>query len=385
MKTIPLPTGPEAAALLVELASHPSQVPPNPVDGPLVLYGAGRLGRLAAELFRQLDVPVAYALDRSASSAGDLSGIRVIAPETPNAEERATRLVAVCVVTVPYEPIRDNLIRLGWRHVLPVYDVLATYADRIPMNNGWFAGPLDDEDIASIGEVMARWDDARSRAAHVQFLAWRLHRAEWHFADAPVVIDDRYFIDAVVGALGCEERFLDAGAHRGDVLARFLKVVGGRFSQALAIEPDRDNFGALRQTIASLPANCAGRIQVLECALAAVDGRLPFCHGSDLASRLMAGAAVDAPARRLDGIDFPVTFAKIHLEGSELEALRGGIDTLRKLRPILAVTVYHSRDGLWRIPHYLMKHLPDYRFLMRAHGWCGTGSVIYAIPRERSR
>ncbi len=27
-----------------------------------------------------------------------------------------------------------------------------------------------------------------------------------------------------------------------------------------------------------------------------------------------------------------------------------------------------------------METLPDYRFLFRAHSWCGTGAVVYAIP-----
>jgi hypothetical protein len=28
--------------------------------------------------------------------------------------------------------------------------------------------------------------------------------------------------------------------------------------------------------------------------------------------------------------------------------------------------------------------LPNYRFFFRAHSWCGTGGVVYAIPKERS-
>jgi hypothetical protein len=31
-----------------------------------------------------------------------------------------------------------------------------------------------------------------------------------------------------------------------------------------------------------------------------------------------------------------------------------------------------------------MQTLPRYRFLFRAHSWCGTGAVVYAIPQERA-
>ncbi len=86
---------------------------------------------------------------------------------------------------------------------------------------------------------------------------------------------------------------------------------------------------------------------------------------------------------RIDDLGFPFTFGKIHLEGGELEALRGATAAFRRCRPMLAVTTYHNRDGLWRTPQFLMETLPDYAYFMRLHAWCGTGSVVYAIPHEK--
>jgi hypothetical protein len=48
------------------------------------------------------------------------------------------------------------------------------------------------------------------------------------------------------------------------------------------------------------------------------------------------------------------------------------------------VTVYHNADGIWKTPAWLMETLPGYRFLFRAHSWCGTGAVIYALPEEKA-
>ena len=74
----------------------------------------------------------------------------------------------------------------------------------------------------------------------------------------------------------------------------------------------------------------------------------------------------------------------MHLEGGELDALKGGWSTLREHRPILAATVYHNDDGIWKTPLWMMENLEDYRFLFRIHSWCGTGAVLYAIPAERA-
>ncbi len=356
------------------------------VDRPLVLYGAGKLGLLAADLFARLDIPVTYALDRSSVPSARLAGrIPVFAPGAAPVADRDTHLIAVCVVTAPYQPIHDALSELGWRNVVPVYDVLEAYADRLPMGNGWFAGALGVEDRARIAGVLDRWHDDCSRAAHLQFLAWRVAREEWSFSNAPVRIDDRYFIEPVLNALGPDEAMLDAGAHHGSIIARWLTIMDGHFSAVLAVEADPCNAAHLRAWVASLPSDQAARIEVRECALAGEAGTRTFAQGMGLASRLMAGVDGEVPACRLDDLAFPATFAKLHLEGGELDALQGGAAMLRQQRPILAVTVYHNRDGLWRTAEFLMETLADYRFLMRMHGWCGTGAVIYAIPSERWR
>lgn len=379
-----LPDRARARVLLDELAAHPPRVGPQPVDRPLVLYGAGKLGRLAAELLAFLDIPVAYAIDRSPPADGLLLGrIPVYRPEQAPQGDHASHLVAVCVVLAPYAPIEAFLHELGWRQVRPFYDVAEAYAGRVPLNNGWFAGALDAEDRSRIGEVLDAWHDDASRAAHLQFIAWRVQRQEWQFPAAPVTTDDRYFIPEVLATLGSDEVFLDAGAWHGVVSERFLAETGGHFREIVAIEADRDNAQALREWVAGLPPEQLAQVRVFECGLAGTAGSQPFAHGHDLASRLMPEAEGRVETRTLDDMDIPCSFAKIHLEGGELAALQGGLATLQRQRPVLAITVYHNRDGLWRTAAFLMVHLRDYRFLFRVHAWCGTGAVLYALPAER--
>lgn len=85
----------------------------------------------------------------------------------------------------------------------------------------------------------------------------------------------------------------------------------------------------------------------------------------------------------IDALGMEPTFIKLHLEGAELAVLRGAERTLRSARPIVAATVYHNDDGIWKTPLWMMRNLKDYRFLFRLHSWCGTGAVLYAIPSER--
>ncbi len=379
-----LPDARQAVALLEQIAAGTPARRPTLPDGPLVLYGAGKLGAMSAQILIDLGIPIAYAIDRHPPADGLLLGrIPVRHPDDIPAAERNTQPLAVCVVTSAYTPIRDTLHEAGWPHVAPVYDVLDAYRDQCGLNNGWFAGKLDADDQRHITRVLAGWHDDASRAAHLQCLAWRVLREEWTFADAPVRIDDRYFIPEMLAALGDNETILDGGAWHGEALAAIIAHCGGHFAAALAVEPDPANVAQLRTWRDARPADQRARITVRECALGDIDGPQAFGNGMDMASRLRADGAGEVEVRRIDALDFSPSVIKLHLEGHELPALHGAETTLKRCRPLLAITTYHNRDGLWRTPAWLMDALPDYHFLMRMHGWCGTGAVVYGIPAER--
>jgi hypothetical protein len=126
-----------------------------------------------------------------------------------------------------------------------------------------------------------------------------------------------------------------------------------------------------------------GRVHCSHFALADVEADLPFRDGLGYASQLSETGTTRVAARAIDMMELSPTFLKLHLEGGELIALKGARKTLLRKRPIIAATVYHNADGIWRSPLWLMETLRDYRFLFRLHTWCGTGAVIYAIPNER--
>ncbi len=83
--------------------------------------------------------------------------------------------------------------------------------------------------------------------------------------------------------------------------------------------------------------------------------------------------------RRLDGIDL----IKLDVEGSERAALEGACRTTARLRPALAVCIYHERDDLFDLPLYLAEHLDDYRFRLGHYSRGFLDTVLYAIPQEQ--
>ena len=75
-------------------------------------------------------------------------------------------------------------------------------------------------------------------------------------------------------------------------------------------------------------------------------------------------------------------FIKMDIEGSELAALRGGIKTIKKCRPQLAISIYHSNDDFINIPLYLSENLDNYTFALGHYAPTQSETVIYAIPKN---
>ena len=385
MKQLPLPDRNTAVRLLHTLAGRVPEVGPRAVDRPLILYGTGNLGRLAAELLDKLGIEVAYAVDQSPPKDGLLlDKIPVIQPEMAPKADRESHLLAICVVLAPYAPICESLISQGWRNVIPFYDIAEAYAAKFPMGNGWFAGGLEETERMAIERTLLKWDDDISRAAHLQFLAWRMYREEWCFDGAEINTSDRYFPDFIRHALRSDETFLDAGAYIGDVCRRFESIAGSRYSELIAIEADPKNNTQLRANLAQHESIASGNIRIFDFALSNKNGTVAFCSELGIGARVFLAGNNSIQCRRLDDLNLSFSFAKLHLEGGELDAITGAMNSFKRNRPILAITVYHSKDGLHQIPLQLMENLENYRFFLRIHAWCGTGVVLYAIPTERS-
>lgn len=76
-----------------------------------------------------------------------------------------------------------------------------------------------------------------------------------------------------------------------------------------------------------------------------------------------------------------VDFIKMDIEGSELTALRGAVETLQRFRPKLAISLYHRPEDFIVIPRFLRCLLPDYVFHLEHYSLHAEETVLYGRPR----
>ena len=60
-----------------------------------------------------------------------------------------------------------------------------------------------------------------------------------------------------------------------------------------------------------------------------------------------------------------VDFIKLDVEGAELDVLKGAANSIKKFKPILAVSAYHKHEDLWTLMPYIKSLNPNYKFAFR--------------------
>ena len=92
---------------------------------------------------------------------------------------------------------------------------------------------------------------------------------------------------------------------------------------------------------------------------------------------------------RVNSLDFLLageipTYIKMDIEGAEVDALKGAINSIHENLPILAISVYHHQDHIWSIPSMLHALSAGYKFYLRRYtAHVLDDLVLYAVPAHR--
>jgi FkbM family methyltransferase len=260
---------------------------------------------------------------------------------------------------------------LGHRHVrlatnVPGHWAMRAKAEALPSGPSEFAGMF--------GALRAY--DFDFEGERVRFEGWWMNVA-WSF------VLKQYFFER--GGVKIQPpqggRIIDAGSCFGDTALAFAARAGFA-GRVVSFEIDPGNARVARRNL-ELNPELATRIDLRECALAQDETPL-YLQGSGPGASVsprppgqrLAVTTIDALVRE-GGLD-RVDFIKMDIEGAERLALAGGVQTLRRHRPDLAISLYHRPDDLWQIPLFIDSLHAGYRFYLDHYTIHHEETVLYA-------
>jgi FkbM family methyltransferase len=166
----------------------------------------------------------------------------------------------------------------------------------------------------------------------------------------------------VVEALSGKD-FLDVGAFYGDSGIVFLQCNPRKI---YAYEPVPDSYKVLLKTIRK---NAPDIIVPVKKGLGNCRQTLPIALNSSASSLLTAFHAGGKTAEiEIDTIDSEcknrnIGLIKMDVEGFEYNVIKGGLETIRRDKPVLLISIYHTGKDFFEIMPMLRTCCPDYKFL----------------------
>ena len=145
---------------------------------------------------------------------------------------------------------------------------------------------------------------------------------------------------------------VDAGANMG--IFSILVAVKHPDATIYAFEPAPSTFEVLKENTKYYP-----NIKVFNCGLGEKErmASVIVTHGASGANHIGEGGA-PIEIKTIDGLNIPANFLKMDVEGYEGNVLTGAAETIKKYRPIIAMSAYHKPDDPTELPKLLNSIAP---------------------------
>jgi len=244
------------------------------------------------------------------------------------------------------------------------------------MGFGWY---LNDKKIneysQSLNEMFDEYVDDESKESFIAYLKSR-YFSDWTYIQSHVC-KKMYFPEFI--KINNQESVIDCGAFDGDTLKLFLNKTD-EWKNYIAFEPSNKPHEDLNKYIETHQIQ---NIKTYKIGVWNKKTTLSFVEENDI-SRIVEGRVANGTKIEVDAIDnlcsdVQVTYIKMDLEGSELNALEGAKHTILKNKPKLAISIYHKPSDLINIYLYIKNMNLDYKFYFRIHTTVGSDAVLYAI------
>lgn len=178
------------------------------------------------------------------------------------------------------------------------------------------------------------------------------------------------------------DNVVDGGAWVGDTTWYFA-LKNHPHGKVWAFEPNAQHCSTMQRVAQAM--GWTERIIVEPCGLSAASGTnrwmtSPDWHGSG--SYIDANGDRDVDVKSLDDYFLNsgarIDVIKLDIEGSELAALQGAEQLIRRDTPRLWVCVYHTPTHLHEIPLFIHRVRPDYRITFRHSGNNPMDAYVFA-------
>ncbi|NBH18705.1 FkbM family methyltransferase [Clostridiaceae bacterium] len=343
-----------------------------------IIYGAGYNGRFLYELLSSNHIPVEAFYDDDESRWGDLfCDKKILSKNELDVLDKNT--ICILISSMYIGQITFKLEKMGFERAFVSFATLQEkdsdefqfhkYKDNLDYRN-------DLENLINISK-----DDQTKRYFQL------IKKSVTSGKALPEIVDlycgeKQYFLNCFKGKLNGLS-FLDGGAYTGDTVRELL---GEEINPegVYCFEANLVNYKKLKKFASENEKMCKLVCENLALWNENTKLGMEFENYNSRIDRNAKDLVVQAVTIDEYFRNKKLGFIKMDMEGAERKALEGGMKTIKRDRPILAISMYHGLDDIVEIPKMFMwkQEIKNYFFFVRHHSYTYSETVLYGIPEE---
>lgn len=333
------------------------------------IYGAGELGKYLANFAKANNIQISGFIDIRADEKkwGDY---KVFHPD----QILESNLL---VIEGIFNPSRIDRTKFKTSTIVTTKDFLIGCSDHKFESYCSLCTPsLIEPSDFNQSELLSIFNDEKSKKQITNLINYQLGNIATNFDHEP--LESLYFDPEIINP-NVEIDFMDCGAFNGDTIIKAEKYFGVNLKSATAIEPSQAFLNS------GIEAFCIEKgidLHYYSCGLSNENGFQGFTSIESISDTIKNDSNYKFWFSKIDDLPFKKipNFIKFDIEGSELASLKGGLSSINKYRPSLAVSLYHKPRDFFEIPIFLANNLHKYSFYFRQYADNCWETVIYAIP-----
>lgn len=336
-----------------------------------VVFGASACINSVVALLKEKNKEILYLVDNDKKKEGSVFGGFEV--KSPQILKNLDNEIAIIIASAYQKEIYLQLVEMNIKNeIFPYIDEL--------MYNVYIQAKDYNFDL----KFLEKFSDEKSKE-YVNSII--------NFRKSLNILDIKSFSDAKIQYIHSKINYekidgaiIDIGAYDGDSMKTFLKYVPNT-SKIYSIEPQSNNFEALKNTIQTL--GFSNKVEALKYAIADVDDERVFI---DIQENLSSTAQISKNisnenyvlTKTLDTLfkNERIDLIKMDIEGFEMNALLGAKEIIKNQTPTLILSAYHKNKDIYDFIDFIESLSNEYKLFCYHHPFTHHEIEYYFINKK---
>lgn len=341
-------------------------------DKGVYIFGVGKLGQRIFDFLSSTEIKVKGFIDNNTEKQKTIFNNL---PVSSTIGINVNSIIYIASAT-HYNSIYKQLLDLGYTKLLSHSQANILFLSEPNFPVEMYQENLTEDLFSNKDKYFQVFDlleDEESKRVFNGIINYRLTLNQTYINSIHTHIEKEYFDSSVI-QLKEDEVYFDVGGFDGDSAEHFIIHVNKKYKSVHIFEPDLALINKAKERLKTFKDVVYNQLGIYDKKTV-----LHFDVTGGLDGIISNQGAIEIETTTIDEYQCEPTYIKFDVEGVEIEAINGAINTIKNNKPKLTIASYHYPKHIWEIPLLVKKINPTYKLKLRHYTDSVFDSIFYFI------